>query len=56
MTRHDILHRGLSPDETLHAYKDIEEVMAVQDGVLVRRVARLTPKVVLMGGESDDGD
>jgi tRNA-splicing ligase RtcB len=56
MERQDILHLGLAPDETYQAYKDIETVMALQDGVLVRRLARLTPKVVLMGGESDDGD
>lgn len=56
MAREDILHRGLAPDETLQAYKDIEMVMDVQDGVLVRRLAKLTPRVVLMGGASDDGD
>ena len=56
MARQDILHRGLAPDETLQAYKDIEVVMDVQEGILVRRLARLTPRVVLMGGASDDGD
>lgn len=56
MAQRDILHRGLSPDESYQAYKDIEMVMALQEGLLVRRVATLTPKVVLMGGASDDGD
>lgn len=52
----DILHFGLEPDETFQAYKDIEMVMALQEGILVEVIARMTPKVVLMGGKSDDGD
>ena len=52
----DILHFGLEPDETFQAYKDIEMVIAVQEGILVEVIARMTPKVVLMGGKSDDGD
>jgi tRNA-splicing ligase RtcB len=56
MQSQDILHFGLSPDETYQAYKDIEMVMALQEGVLLRRIAKLTPRVVIMGGKSDDGD
>jgi tRNA-splicing ligase RtcB len=56
MTERGVLYAGIAPDETFMAYKDIEEVMAVQDGVLLKRVARLEPKIVLMGGKSDDGD
>ena len=52
----DILHFGLEPDETFQAYKDIEMVIGLQEGVLVEVIARMTPKVVLMGGKSDDGD
>ena len=31
-------------------------VIAAQEGILVEIIARMTPKVVLMGGKSDDGD
>ena len=43
-----VLSAGL--DETPHAYKDIEEVMAAQ-AELVRRVAKFTPKIVRMAPE-----
>lgn len=56
MKENDILHFGLSPDETYQAYKDIEMVMSLQEGVLLNSIARLTPRVVIMGGKSDDGD
>jgi len=56
MAERDILHFGLEPDETFQAYKDIEMVIAAQEGILVEIIARMTPKVVLMGGKSDDGD
>lgn len=49
MTALDILHFGLEADETFQAYKDIEMVIALQEGVLVEVIARMTPKVVLMG-------
>ncbi len=55
MRVHDILTFGLAPDEALTAYKDIDRVMALQTD-LVKPVARLLPKVVIMGGQSDDGD
>ena len=38
------------------AYKNIEMVIGLQAGVLVEVVAKMTPKVVIMGGMSDDGD
>jgi tRNA-splicing ligase RtcB len=56
MRSKDILHIGLEADETFMAYKDIEMVMGLQNGVLVEPVARMQPKVVIMGGRSDDGD
>jgi len=58
MSHEDILYYGVAADETYQAYKDIETVLDVQDGVLVDRVARLEPKVVIMGGhgKADDGD
>jgi len=56
MAELDILHFGLEPDETFQAYKDIEMVIGLQDGILVEVIARMTPKVVIMGGKSDDGD
>ncbi|MBN2048618.1 MAG: RtcB family protein [Anaerolineaceae bacterium] len=56
MKQADILHFGVEPDETFMAYKDIERVMALQEGVLVRSIARMEPKIVIMGGRSDDGD
>ena len=52
MAARDILHFGLEPDETFQAYKDIEMVIAVQEGILVEVIARMKPKVVLMGGKS----
>jgi tRNA-splicing ligase RtcB (3'-phosphate/5'-hydroxy nucleic acid ligase) len=56
MLEQDILAIGVEPDETYLAYKDIEHVMSLQEGILVRTVARLFPSVVIMGGRSDDGD
>ena len=37
------------------AYKDIDHVMAQQSN-LVRIVVKMWPKIVIMGGKSDDGD
>jgi tRNA-splicing ligase RtcB len=56
MKHHDILNFGVAPDETYKAYKDIEHVMTLQEGSLVRSIARLQPVVVIMGGHADDGD
>lgn len=56
MTASDILHFGLAPDETFMAYKDIEMVIGLQAGLLIEPIARMTPRVVIMGGQSDDGD
>ncbi len=56
MAANNILHFGLAPDETFMAYKDIEMVIGLQDGVLIEPLARMTPRVVIMGGQSDDGD
>jgi len=56
MEREGILFSGVAPDEAFSAYKDIHEVIGVQDGVLVDVVAEMRPVVVRMGGQSDDGD
>ncbi len=54
----DILMIGVAQDETFMAYKDINRVISVQDGVLVKVVARMFPQIVIMGGsvKTDDGD
>jgi tRNA-splicing ligase RtcB len=56
MAQHDISYQGVAPDETLMAYKDIETVIGLQEGVLVDIVAEMFPVAVRMGGKSDDGD
>lgn len=55
MAQSNILSFGLAPDEALTAYKDIDAVMAAQTE-LVEIVGTLIPRVVIMGGKSDDGD
>lgn len=52
-----ISYYGIAPDETFAAYKDIDIVMGAQQN-LVRPIARMLPRVVVMGGnmQSDDGD
>lgn len=52
MREKDILHFGVNKDETFMAYKDIESVLGEQEGVLLKRVARLMPRVVIMGGKA----
>jgi tRNA-splicing ligase RtcB len=49
MTGHDILHIGVAADETLAAYKDIDEVMALQKELVVP-IAEMSPVAVIMGG------
>ena len=56
MRQRDILAIGVALDETYAAYKDIERVMQLQEGVLVRTIARLQPAIVVMGAQADDGD
>lgn len=55
MLQADIMHFGLSPDETYQAYKPISVVMNAQkDNVTM--ISKMYPKVVIMSGEeSDDG-
>lgn len=45
-----VLVCGVSPDEAPFAYKDIDRVMSLQEGRLVRTVARMRPLAVVMGG------
>jgi tRNA-splicing ligase RtcB len=47
----DILTDGVAPDETFMAYKDIERVIQLQDGLLVKVLAKMYPKIVIMGGK-----
>jgi tRNA-splicing ligase RtcB len=47
----DILTAGVAPDETFMAYKDIERVIQLQDGLLVKVLAKMHPKIVIMGGK-----
>lgn len=47
----DILTYGVATDETPQAYKDIERVIELQKGDLVRVIAVLEPRVVVMGGD-----
>lgn len=42
--------KGVSPDESYQAYKDIDDVMYAQEGVLVNELATLSPRIVIMGG------
>jgi tRNA-splicing ligase RtcB len=56
MRQRDILAIGVAPDETYAAYKDIERIMQLQEGILVRTIARLQPAIVVMGAQADDGD
>lgn len=50
MEENGILTYGLAADETFAAYKDIEKVIDLQDGILLEKVAVMQPKVVIMGG------
>ncbi len=54
----DILTIGVARDETYQCYKDIDRVIELQENELVEVVARMDPRVVIMGGgrKSDDGD
>ncbi len=54
----NVLAIGVNKDESFQAYKNIEDVMALQEGILLDTVAKLEPSVVIMGGgrSSDDGD
>ena len=47
----DILTAGVATDETFMAYKDIERVIQLQDGLLVTVLAKMYPKIVIMGGK-----
>lgn len=59
MKNADVLHFGIGADETPFCYKDIERIIALQEGLLVRVIAELTPAIVIMAGSgkrADDGD
>ncbi|MCP3685133.1 MAG: RtcB family protein [bacterium] len=49
--KHNILRHGVAKCETLFAYKDIERVMSLQSE-LVKPIARMFPRVVVMGGDA----
>jgi len=44
----DVIHIGVAKDETEFAYKDIEQVIALQER-MVHVEAEMVPKVVIMG-------
>ena len=51
----DVLVAGLSVEEAPQAYKNIEQVLAIQvDAGLVRPIARMRPVAVIMAGEAGD--
>jgi tRNA-splicing ligase RtcB len=50
MQDNNILYAGVAPDETLLAYKDIDEVMKPQEDVVVQTIAEMHPVAVVMGG------
>ena len=55
MNQLGILYHGVDTDETYQAYKNIEDVIDAQRD-LVEVIATISPKAVVMGGKSDDGD
>jgi tRNA-splicing ligase RtcB len=55
MERVNVINLGISPDETVFAYKDIEGVLDLQEDC-VKRSRKLQPLIVMMGGKADDGD
>jgi len=55
-TETGVLYDSVGNDETYQAYKDIERVIKVQEGSLIKVIARMKPEIVLMGGKADDGD
>jgi tRNA-splicing ligase RtcB len=54
----DILTIGVAKDETYQCYKDINHIIDLQKDKLIDVVAKMEPRVVVMGGgrRSDDGD
>lgn len=59
MKNADVLHFGIGADETPFCYKNIERIIALQEGLLVRVIAELQPTIVIMAGSgkrADDGD
>lgn len=57
MRKNNITYHGVAADETISAYKDINQVIQAQLD-LVDIIAVMVPKVVVMGGtlKTDDGD
>lgn len=51
MEEQGILYYGIAEDETVQAYKNIDGVIAAQEGVLLQIELVLEPRVVVMGGE-----
>lgn len=54
--KEDILFHGIGLDELPGSYKDINNIIELQEGILVRVIAKMYPMAVIMGGKSDDGD
>jgi len=47
----DIVTIGVNTDETYQAYKDIDEIINLQTPDIIIPIAKMQPKVVLMGGK-----
>lgn len=52
-----ITYAGVNADETVYAYKSIDKVIQTQvENDIIRVVAKLYPRVVVMGGRNNYGD
>lgn len=57
MEKLGILYRGVNPDETFMAYKDVERVIEIQvEAGLIEVVAEMNPRVVVMGEILDNNN
>jgi hypothetical protein len=51
MDRKGIIFQSVAKDETYQSYKDIEQVIGYQVGVVCELETKMQPKVVVMGGK-----
>lgn len=57
LRKKNILTVGVTADESSQAYKDIDHVIDVQvKNKQINVIAKMFPRIVVMGGPSDDGD
>lgn len=51
MESEEILYKGVAPDETFMAYKDVNRIIEIQkEEELIYVVGKMKPKIVIMGG------